>query len=264
MTYSRTPTTAQQPAVAGRRRGSTTAVMALPVVALIVARSVPALATTGMIDQPPLQPTVDLAGGERDRAVDCMATAIVYEAGNEPVAGREAVAQVIVNRLRHPAFPKTICGVVYQGAAQGLARRSGCQFTFACDGSLDRPRSEASWVAARAIAERALDGQIDSMVGQSTFYHANYVTPYWAPSLTRVGSLGAHIFYRFPGEAGRPAAFASAHNGSEFDVAPPNAGRPGPAKLARRKARDQPGVFAVWGLTAAVVVRRGGTMVVER
>jgi spore germination cell wall hydrolase CwlJ-like protein len=223
-----------------------------------------AAANTTVLPDSDVRPALDLVGSERDRAVDCMAAAIAYEAGNEPMAGREAVAQVILNRLHHPAFPKTVCGVVYQGAAQGAARRSGCQFTFACDGSLARPRSAASWSAARAIAERALDGQIDSSIGQSTFYHANYVMPYWAPTLTRVGSLGAHIFYRFPGGAGLPAAFASAHSGSEFDIAPPNGARSEAVRTTTSVTKPRPGTFAVWGLTAAVVVRRGGTVVIER
>jgi len=78
---------------------------------------------------------------DRLRSIDCLADAIYYEAGNEPVEGQRAVAQVVLNRVRHPAYPNSVCGVVYQGAA----RRTGCQFSFVCDGSLARARTPAGY-----------------------------------------------------------------------------------------------------------------------
>ena len=137
----------------------------------------------------------------RARAITCLAQAISYEAGNESEAGQEAVAQVILNRLRHPAFPKTICGVIFQGSE----RRTGCQFTFTCDGSLRRPRSPYSIAQATAVAERVLTGGTSAIVGGATHYHANYVSPYWAPSLVKIATIGAHIFYRMPGAPDFPA-----------------------------------------------------------
>jgi Cell Wall Hydrolase len=137
----------------------------------------------------------------RTRALTCLSQAISYEAGNETVAGQEAVAQVILNRLRHPAYPKTICGVIYQGSE----RKTGCQFTFTCDGSLRRPRSAQSMAFAMAIAERVLEGGTSAIVGGATHYHANYVSPYWAPSLVKIATIGAHIFYRMPGAPDFPA-----------------------------------------------------------
>jgi Cell Wall Hydrolase len=137
----------------------------------------------------------------RSRALTCLAQAISYEAGNESVVGQEAVAQVILNRLRHPAYPKSICGVVYQGSE----RKTGCQFTFTCDGSLKRPRSAQSMAYATAIAERVLSGGTSAIVGGATHYHANYVSPYWAPSLVKIATIGAHIFYRMPGAPDFPA-----------------------------------------------------------
>ncbi len=128
-------------------------------------------------------------------AIDCLALAINYEAGHEPAAGQAAVAEVILNRLRHPAFPKTVCGVVYQGSE----RRTGCQFSFTCDGSLARRRDPRIWQQAIAVATQVLDGQRAATVGRATHYHADYVNPYWAPALTRVAVIGRHIFYRFPG-----------------------------------------------------------------
>lgn len=120
-----------------------------------------------------------------------MAQAIVYEAGLEPLAGQQAVAQVILNRARSGVYPKTVCGVVYQGST----RRTGCQFTFTCDGSLAKRMPDRITLAARAVAEDALQGRLPDRVGAATHYHASYVSPYWAPSLTRVGRIGAHIFY---------------------------------------------------------------------
>lgn len=148
---------------------------------------------------------------DKDRALLCLTQAVYYEAGFEPVEGRRAVAQVILNRLRHPAFPKSVCGVVYDGSA-----RPGCQFSFTCDGSLRRAPSPAAWTAARRVAEEALNGHVATSVGAATHYHANYVAPYWAPKLAKLAQIGAHIFYRWPGAWGRKGAFSGRYTGSEF------------------------------------------------
>jgi spore germination cell wall hydrolase CwlJ-like protein len=136
-------------------------------------------------------------------AVACLAAAVYYEAAGEPEKGQEAVAQVVLNRVRHPAFPQTVCGVVYQGSD----RASGCQFTFACDGSLARQPSPGAWERARRIAERALAGRVEASVGMATHYHANWVVPYWAPNLDKIAVVGSHIFYRWRGFWGQRKAF---------------------------------------------------------
>lgn len=141
--------------------------------------------------------------GKRN-ATDCLTSAIYYEAGNELAQGKRAVAQVILNRVRHPAYPKTICGVVYQGSE----RKTGCQFTFTCDGSLARRPARDRWEQARMIAIGAISGAVEPTVGTSTHYHANYVLPYWASSLDKVSQIGAHIFYRWKGAWGRRRAFS--------------------------------------------------------
>jgi spore germination cell wall hydrolase CwlJ-like protein len=146
-----------------------------------------------------------------EKALRCMTQAIYYEAGFEPVAGRYAVAQVILNRMRHPAFPKSVCGVIYQGSS-----RPGCQFSFACDGSLLRAPSAKAWAEARRIAEEVLSGTVTSAVGMATHYHANYVSPYWAPKLHKITVMGAHIFYRWPGNWGRRVAFNGVYRGGEY------------------------------------------------
>ncbi len=146
-----------------------------------------------------------------DRALRCLTQAVYYEAGFEPMEGRFAVAQVILNRMRHPAYPNSVCGVVYQGST-----RPGCQFSFTCDGSLRRTPDAKSWAVAREIATQALSGKVTAAVGMATHYHANYVSPYWAPKLTKINKIGAHIFYRWPGSWGRPGAFTDGYSANEF------------------------------------------------
>jgi spore germination cell wall hydrolase CwlJ-like protein len=149
---------------------------------------------------------------DQERALLCLTQAVYYEAGFEPVEGRRAVAQVVLNRLRHPAFPKSICGVVYQGANSGV-----CQFTFVCDGALYRPPEPGAWRQARAIARAALEGYVERSVGEATHYHADYVAPRWAPLLAKVAQIGAHIFYRWPGAWGQPQAFTGRYVGEPSD-----------------------------------------------
>lgn len=149
------------------------------------------------------------------RALDCLTAAVYYEAGFEPLEGAEAVAQVVLNRVRHPAFPKTVCGVVFQGSN----RTTGCQFSFTCDGSLARPPARAAWERARRIANAALAGAIMPAVGNATHYHADYVAPYWSASLLKVAKVGAHIFYRWTGGLGAPGAYSGLYGGDEPMVA---------------------------------------------
>lgn len=158
-----------------------------------------------------LEPAAPFSGAvaavDRDRAEVCLAQAIHYEAGYEGEAGRRAVAQVVLNRVRHPAFPHSVCGVVFQ-------RDGGtCQFTFACDGSLGRAAPAAQWERARREARQALSGWVESRVGMATHYHADYVYPAWAPRLDKVAVLGQHIFYRWPQGWGRRRAFTAPYAG---------------------------------------------------
>ncbi|HYD12390.1 MAG TPA: cell wall hydrolase [Allosphingosinicella sp.] len=146
------------------------------------------------------------------RSLDCLSQAIYYEAGNQSEDGMRAVAQVVLNRVRHPSWPNTVCGVVYQGA---MRPGGGCQFTFTCDGSLARTPVPTLWARARQYAAEALAGRTYAGVGLSTFYHANYVFPSWAPRLVKTATIGAHIFYRLPGLAGAPGSFSDAYAGGE-------------------------------------------------
>jgi spore germination cell wall hydrolase CwlJ-like protein len=151
----------------------------------------------------------------RKQALQCLASAVYYEAGNQDVDGERAVAQVVLNRVRHPAFPGSVCGVVYQGST----RQTGCQFTFTCDGSLYRQPDADGWRRAYEIAEKALSGYVYAPVGWATHYHADYVVPTWASSLAKNAIVGAHIFYRWAGGWGQPAVFDKAYTGHEPNAA---------------------------------------------
>lgn len=160
---------------------------------------------------------VELGSGlDKARALQCMTMAIYYEAASEPTDGQRAVAQVILNRVAHPSFPNSVCGVVFQGSE----RRTGCQFSFTCDGSLMRQPMSASWDRARGVAAAALAGYVFRPIGLATHYHATYVLPYWASSLQNVGTIGLHTFYKWRGLAGQSDAFAARYRGGEPVAAP--------------------------------------------
>lgn len=164
---------------------------------------------------PPAKPFA-FAGSlaDRTRASECLATAVLYEAGDD-LRGQQAVSQVVLNRVRHPAYPQTVCGAVYQGAS----RRTGCQFTFTCDGSLARVQSDAAWTRARKTAEAALNGYVDQTVGLATHYHTDWVYPYWSPRLRKLARVGTHLFFAWPGAWGNPEAFRRKYRGGESQVA---------------------------------------------
>ncbi len=159
-----------------------------------------------------------LAGSalDRVRALQCLTSAIYYEAANEPDAGQRAVAQVVLNRVRHPAFPASVCGVVFQGS-----EKSGCQFSFACDGAMTRGApGRAAWLRAARVAADALGGAVFAPVGLATHYHTYAVTPSWNRGLVMTGVYGAHFFHRWKGWWGTRAAFSQPYRGHEPLPAP--------------------------------------------
>jgi spore germination cell wall hydrolase CwlJ-like protein len=142
----------------------------------------------------PFQPAVL---GESKRVSEeshCLAQAIYYEARSESYEGQMAVADVIVNRTRSSVYPSTLCGVVYQGSE----RSTGCQFTFTCDGSLNRRPSGEAWVRSQMIASEVMMGFARPITHRATHYHTSEVDPIWSSSLVETTRIGAHIFYRFP------------------------------------------------------------------
>jgi spore germination cell wall hydrolase CwlJ-like protein len=161
--------------------------------------------TTTAADRPlptPARPFHLRGALDESRDLECLTQAVYYEARGESAAGQAAVAQVVLNRTRHPAFPKTVCGVVFQGVRGG-----GCQFSFACDGSVHRRVESYAWRRAEQVAAKALDGQVMAGVGNATHFHVASLSPAWGPRLLRVAQVGAHVFYRFSGRGGSAGAF---------------------------------------------------------
>ena len=189
---------------------------------------------------------------DRARAIDCMAAGTLYEAGDD-TTGERAVAQVVLNRLRHPAFPKTICGVVFEGQE----RSTGCQFSFSCDGAVQRwhPTDEA-WSRARAVATDALAGAVYRPVGYATHYHTDWVVPYWQSSLDKIAAVHTHLFFRWSGWWGTPPAFDRHPSGAEPVIAQlaaiSDAHRPGGG------ADDQTALAEAWHLLGVDPVTNDG------
>jgi hypothetical protein len=148
------------------------------------------------------------SSADRSNARDCLALAAMAEAGNTD-PGQRAVMQVILNRVRHPAFAKTVCGVVFEGSQ----RQTGCQFTFTCDGSLTRRYGDAAWAAARRRADEALGGAVYAAVGTATHYHTDWVYPSWSPQLQKLAQVETHLFFRWPGEWGTSKSWQSYRGG---------------------------------------------------
>jgi spore germination cell wall hydrolase CwlJ-like protein len=131
----------------------------------------------------------------RARELRCMATAIYFEARGESVRGQIAVGQVVMNRLRSDFYPKTICGVVFQGQWN----RNACQFSFACDGKTDVIRENDQWTTALDVAKQVISGKAYlNDIADATHYHAVYVRPDWRRQVRRLKQIGVHIFYKAP------------------------------------------------------------------
>ena len=146
---------------------------------------------------PPLPPTpaetLKLAGKDRTKAEKCLANAVYFEARGEPVRGQIAVAQVVLNRVFSPYYPKDVCSVVYQNADHHLA----CQFTFACDGKSKATNERGAWWRAQRVAKQMLDGKVwIAAVAKSTHYHAYWVSPSWVAEMKKMFRYGVHTFYR--------------------------------------------------------------------
>lgn len=124
----------------------------------------------------------------------CLAEAMYYEARGEGRSGQEAIAEVVFHRMRAPGYPHSICGVVYQGAGNG----HGCQFSFACNGKLQEPKTAAAWYRARTLAAKIMAGVVPlgDITGDAISFHAADVQPEWADRLEKTIQIGNHVFYR--------------------------------------------------------------------
>jgi hypothetical protein len=173
--------------------------------------------------------------------LNCLTAAVYYESRGESREGQAAVAQVVLNRVRNPAFPKTVCGVVYQGAA---AR--SCQFSFACDGQTGARHESGAWDRARGIAGRALGGYVMSTVGGATHFHVASLGAIWNGSMVKVAQVGQHVFYGFGGRRGAIVSGMVARNSKASDIA-------APALKAVDKSAPAPTTVAVTTPAAAPV-----------
>ncbi len=145
------------------------------------------------------------------RATECLTQAVYYEAASETAVGQRAVAQVVLNRVRDPRYPSSVCGVIYQGSE----RQTGCQFTFTCDGALARKPNPFLYARARLVAVAALSGQVEPTVGLATHYHTRQVVPYWRTDLVKLRTVGAHIFYGWQGREKSARGLRSGYAGIE-------------------------------------------------
>lgn len=141
-------------------------------------------------------------GEANARDLECMTEAVYFESRGQPLAGQQAVAQVVLNRTRHPAYPKTVCGVTYQGRERG-----SCQFSYACHPRAMR-RESVDYRVAREVAQAALDGSMQDVVGTAVSFHARRLNPGWG-GMIRVSTIGDHVFYKFSGAKGSSANFTS-------------------------------------------------------
>ena len=131
------------------------------------------------------------AAGAGTDDLTCLTQAVYYESRGEPLEGQEGVAQVVMNRTHSARYPGSVCGVVFQRSGGGT-----CQFTFACDGSMDRLIQPTAWDKAKGVASQALGGFVYKPLESATHYHESWMTPYWAPTLTRIQQIGGQIFYQ--------------------------------------------------------------------
>lgn len=126
--------------------------------------------------------------------VECLAKNIYFETHASSLADAMSVSDVVLNRVESTRYPNTICEVVHDGYRAG---RRDCQFSWYCDGKSDDPRNQEAWTRSLKFANDMYSyGYYRGITEGSTHYHATYVNPYWAPSLDRIGRIGAHIFYR--------------------------------------------------------------------
>ena len=126
------------------------------------------------------------------RNLDCLALNIYHEARGEPLEGKIAVGQVVMNRVGDPDFPAQVCEVVQQG---GQRPRDSCQFSWWCDGHSDRPDDLKAWTDSKGLAEKILAGALEDPTRGALWYHAEHVSPGWDMDMIRQGKIGRHVFY---------------------------------------------------------------------
>lgn len=155
---------------------------------------------TALLEQLPVSIEVTasplaLTRAHRAAEAECLTEVMYYEARGEGVQGQKAVAEVVLQRTKSRDYPQTVCGVVYEGAHAG---RHDCQFSFACDGTLRRPRDRAAWARVRVLAEKIMtaDVKLSGITHNATAYHTIDVAPAWAEGMIKTAEIGNHVFYK--------------------------------------------------------------------
>ena len=143
-----------------------------------------------------------LKASDANNEIFCMAQNIYFEAGNQPLAGKVAVGQVVLNRLEHSNYPGTMCDVIYQAKwkENWLGNihpvRNQCQFSWFCDGKSDDPEISPTWYESLQVARDVVQGAYPDITEGATHYHNDKVNPYWAESLNQTVIINNHIFYK--------------------------------------------------------------------
>ena len=146
--------------------------------------------------------SLSLEASDPNNEIYCLAQNIYFEAGNQPLAGKVAVSQVVINRVEHPSYPDNICDVVYQAKLrvnwknEFVPIKNKCQFSWFCDGKSDDPVDSQTWLLSMHIARDVVQQKYGDITEGSTHYHSDKVDPYWASSLNRTVVINNHIFYK--------------------------------------------------------------------
>ena len=159
------------------------------------------LASPTVIADTTMEHPKEIYGQSERPQLYCLALNIYHESRGDSLAGRYAVADVVLNRVKDTRYPNTICEVVYQGqkTADGRMRRDRCQFSWYCDGKPDTTPNMDKWIEAQAIAYQIVKmGTFRGISEGATHYHATYVDPYWNKRMDPIGRIGLHLFFRAP------------------------------------------------------------------
>ena len=144
----------------------------------------------------------EVEGSQQPEGRLCLAQNIYFEAANQPLAGRIAVSNVVMNRVEDGQFPNSICGVIYEAKWEEnwkgnmIPIRNQCQFSWFCDGKSDDPTDSKTWMQAIRLADRMLDGTYEDITEGALWYHADHVDPYWNDYLEETVTINNHIFYK--------------------------------------------------------------------
>jgi spore germination cell wall hydrolase CwlJ-like protein len=141
----------------------------------------------------PMTPVTDVVMTQLLAEHKCLSEVLYYEARGEGLSGQKAIAEVVFHRMNRGDYGHSICAVVYEGKD-----KPGCQFSFACNGDVRRPKQMAAWRQSEKLAAAILTGQValKNATGGALNFHAISVQPDWADTLEKTTQIGNHIFYR--------------------------------------------------------------------